>query len=177
MCSTFFRQSNLFPCKCDKGSDIGLYVSCDGGNLASLSVAFQNFALLNSSKIEEISLTNNNFGVLYGTLFHRSNARVLKIENVPIKSINSFTFYGINTTLEELYLRNTSLTEFPRDAMKVLGNLKILDIDHHLITNLINSEFDESHITGKLEKLKITNGLLADIAPNVFQVTFFKRRP
>lgn len=72
--------------------------------------------------------------------------------------------------MEELYLRNTSLTEFPRDAAKILGNLKILEIDRHLITKLINSEFDESQITGKLEKLMITNGLLSDMAPNVFQV-------
>lgn len=138
--------------------------------MASLSVAFQNLASLNSSKIEEITLTNSNIGVLYGTILHRSNARVLKIENAPIKSINSFIFHGINITLEELYLRNTSLTEFPRDAAKILGNLKILEIDRHLITKLINSEFDESQITGKLEKLMITNGLLSDMAPNVFQV-------
>jgi hypothetical protein len=43
---------------------VGLYVNCDGGNLASLSVAFENLASLDNSKVEEVVISNSNFGNL-----------------------------------------------------------------------------------------------------------------
>lgn len=165
----FFRESEIFPCKCDRGSDIGLYVSCEGGNLASLSVALKNLASLNSSKVEEIVIRKSHFNSLYGTLLHRSTARVLKIHDVPIKLINEYTFWGINTTLEELRIINSSLTAFPREAFKVLGNLKILELNHHLIQAFNTFEFDDSHLPAKLEKFYVTNGLVAELGVNAFQ--------
>lgn len=159
----------MFPCKCDKGSDIGLFVTCEGGNLASLSVAFQNLAALNGSKVEEIVIKNSHFSQLYGTLFHKTDARVLKIRNTPIKLINEYTFWGINSTLEELRIINTSLTVFPREAFKVLGNMKILEIDQHNIQALNTNEFDDSQLPVKLEKLYISNGKIVELGANGFQ--------
>jgi Leucine-rich repeat (LRR) protein len=144
-------------------------VTCDGGNLASLSVAFQNLAAINASKVEEIVLTNSHFTSLYGTLFHQSTARVLKIFDVPIKSINEYTFWGINTTLEELRIVNSSLTAFPREALKVLGNLKILELDKHQIQAINNNEFDDSQLPTKLEKFHVTNGNVTELGGNAFQ--------
>lgn len=165
----YFRKNLLFPCKCDKGSDVGLYVSCDGGNLASLSIAFENLASLEGSKIEEVSISNSYIAKLYGTIFHKSNTRILRIENVPIKTISGETFYWVNETLEELYIQNTSLNLFPREAFKNLGNLKILRIDQSKLPILNNNEFDDSQIAGKLEKLHLTNGEITEIGANTFQ--------
>lgn len=146
-----------------------MFVTCEGGNLASLSVAFQNLAALNGSKVEEIVIRNSHFSSLYGTLFHKSNARVLKIYDIPIKLINEYTFWGINTTLEELRIINTSLTAFPRNAFKVLGSLKILELDQHQIQKLNTNEFDDSQLPAKLEKFYVTNGKIAELGANGFQ--------
>ena len=159
----------MFPCKCDKGSDIGLFVTCDGGNLASLAVALQNLAALNGSKVEEIVMKRSHISSLYGTLFHQSNARVLKILDIPIKIINEYTFWGINTTLEELRIINSSLTDFPKEAFKVLGNLKILELDQHSIQMINTNEFDDSHLPIKLEKFYVTNGNVTELGANAFQ--------
>lgn len=163
------KDSQIFPCKCDRGSDIGLFVICDGGNLASLSIAFQNLANLNGSKIEEVIVKNSHFGNLYGTLFHRSNARILKIHNIPIKTIKDHVFWGINDTLEELRIINSSLTEFPREAFRLLGNLKILELNSHSINALNTNEFDDSQLPVKLEKMYITNGNISELGGNAFQ--------
>jgi Leucine-rich repeat (LRR) protein len=146
-----------------------LYVTCEGGSLASLSVALQNLAGLNASKVEEIVIRKSHFNLLYGTLLHQSTARVLKIHDVPIKLINEFTFWGINTTLEELRIINSSLTAFPREAFKVLGNLKLLELSHHQIAALNTNEFDDSQLPAKLEKFYVTNGLVSELGANAFQ--------
>lgn len=164
-----YRENLLFPCKCDKGSDIGIYLTCEKGNLASLSVAFRNLATLNGSKVEEIVIRNSHVSNLYGNLFFKSNARILKIYDVPIKSIADHVFYGVNETLEELRIINSSLTEFPRDAFKSLSNLKILELNHHFIHTLNNNEFDDSQLPAKLEKMYITNGNISEIGANTFQ--------
>lgn len=137
--------------------------------MASLSVALQNLAGLNSSKVEEIVIKKSHFSSLYGTLLHQSTARVLKIYDIPIKLINEYTFWGINSTLEELRIINSSLTAFPRDAFKVLGNLKILELSHHQIQIINTNEFDDSQLPGKLEKIYVTNGLVTELGVNAFQ--------
>lgn len=159
----------MFPCKCDKGSDIGLFVTCDGGSLASLSVALQNLAALNGSKVEEIVMKRSHVTSLYGTLLHKSNARVLKILDTPIKLINEYTFWGINTTLEELRIINSSLIAFPREAFKVLGSLKILELDQHSIQIINTNEFDDSQLPTKLERIYVTNGNVSELGANAFQ--------
>jgi Leucine-rich repeat (LRR) protein len=146
-----------------------LYITCDGGNLASLSVAFGNLALLNGSKVEEVVIKNSHFVNLYGSLLYKSNARVLKLHDIAIKSIKENTFLGVNETLEELRIINSSLTEFPREAFKLLGNLKILEINAHLIHTLNNYEFDDSHLPAKLEKMYLTNGNITELGANTFQ--------
>lgn len=55
---TSLRKESIFPCKCLKGSDIGLYVHCENSNLASLSVAFKNL-VTSQSPIEELIITKS----------------------------------------------------------------------------------------------------------------------
>lgn len=137
--------------------------------MASLSVAFKNLAGLNGSKVEEVVIQNSHFSSLYGTLLHQSNARVLKIKNTPITMINEYTFWGINSTLEELRIINSSLTAFPKEAFKVLGNLKILELNYHEIQILNNNEFDDSQLPIKLEKFIVTNGKIEELGASMFQ--------
>lgn len=51
----------LYPCNCTSGSDVGLYVTCDQTNLASLSVGLANLGSLNYP-VEELIISSCNFG-------------------------------------------------------------------------------------------------------------------
>lgn len=46
--------------------------------------------------------------------------RVLRIEDTPIEKIDDLLFRGVNQTLQELYILNTKLNEFPKAAFKVI---------------------------------------------------------
>nr|CAH7724634.1 unnamed protein product [Callosobruchus chinensis] len=48
--------------------------------------------------------------------------KVLHILDTPIEYIEEHTFLGVNYTLNELYIRNSKLKQFPVSAIKVSDN-------------------------------------------------------
>ncbi|XP_075988324.1 insulin like growth factor binding protein acid labile subunit convoluted isoform X1 [Anticarsia gemmatalis] len=66
-------------------------------------------------------------------------------------------------------MRNTKIKEFPKEAFKILGNLSILHIDGHEMTKLNKDIFAGSEAAGRLERLHLANGRLADIPIEAFQ--------
>ena len=56
---------------------------------------------------------------LFGSLLYRLQLRILHIEDTPIEKIEEHTFLGVNNTLNELYVLNSVLDEFPASAFKV----------------------------------------------------------
>lgn len=58
-------------------------------------------------------------GNLYGTLFYKLKIRKLTIEDTPLEKIDDLLFRGVNRTLQELYIVNSNLKEFPKNAFKV----------------------------------------------------------
>lgn len=96
--------------------------------------------------------------------------RVLKIEDTPLEYIDEGSFFGINETLTELYLTNTFLKEFPKEALNPLGLLTILKIDGHRIENLSTDIFANSSAVGVIERLTLSNGALKELQPQSFQV-------
>ncbi|CAH1642885.1 unnamed protein product [Spodoptera littoralis] len=159
----------LYPCVCEKGSDSGLYIRCENTGLAILSVGLGNIAGL-GLPIEKLVLNECKFTNLFGPLFHRSTIRVIEIIDTPIRTIDQYAFAGVNRTLQELYMTNTNIEEFPKDAFMILGNLSVLSIDGHKMTKLGKDIFVGSEAAGKLERLHLTNGLIADMPPETFQV-------
>lgn len=113
-----YREQSIFPCKCLRGTDIGLYIYCENTNLASLAVGFENLAAI-QAPIEELTIAKSHFEELYGNLLFKLKVRVLRIEETPLVHINEHVFQGVNRTLQELYISNTSLKEFPKLAFKV----------------------------------------------------------
>ncbi|XP_063631660.1 chaoptin [Cydia splendana] len=158
----------LHPCVCEKGTDAGLFVRCENSGLAVLSVGLGNIAGL-GLPIERLELKQCPIQKLFGSLFHRSSVRVLHIKDAPLTTIDENAFLGINRTLQELYLKNTEIVTFPKEAFKILGNLSILSIDGHRMTKLGKDIFAGSEAAGRLEKLHIINGLLSDIPVEAFQ--------
>lgn len=160
--------SLLYPCVCEKGSDTGLYIKCENTGLAVLSVGLGNIAGL-GLPIERLLLKECKISHLFGSLFHRSTIRVLDIVDTPISTFDEYAFAGVNRTLNELHMRNTKIEVFPKEAFKILGNLSILSIDGHQMSKLTKDIFAGSEATGRLEKLYLINGLLADIPIEAFQ--------
>lgn len=68
-------------------------------------------------------------GVLFGTLFLKLKAHKISIKNTPIENIDDFVFYGVNETLSELELINTSLTNVSK-SFKVSMLRPLFSIDH-----------------------------------------------
>ncbi|XP_044746672.1 chaoptin [Coccinella septempunctata] len=149
----------LHPCWCTKESDDGLEVACNNTNLASMSVALNNLATYDIP-IERLSIHRCHFRRLFGSLLYKLQLRVLEIKDTPIETIEEHTFLGVNGSLKELHLINTSLVEFPKLAFKILGQLTLLNIDQHKMTNLQKDVFSESSMTGTLLRLHLSNGLL-----------------
>lgn len=72
--------------------------------------------------MQQIQLNNKKLTIparLYGSLLYKLNLRILHIEDTPVEAIEEHTFLGVNNTLNEIYLKNTSLIEFPSAAFKV----------------------------------------------------------
>ncbi|CAK9833600.1 Protein artichoke [Anthophora retusa] len=147
----------IYPCVCVRGSDRGLYVQCENTNLASLSLAFSNLGN-EGMPIEELVLYKCNIGRFYGPALYPLDVRVLRFIDTPLKLIEEHSFLGVNRTLQELYIINSTLEKFPRQALQILGNLSILSIAGHRISILPVDSFTESAAAGKIEKLEISNG-------------------
>lgn len=56
---------------------------------------------------------------LYGSLFYKTIGRIVRIEDTPIETIEDHVFQGINHTLQELHIVNSSMKLFPALALKV----------------------------------------------------------
>lgn len=55
----------------------------------------------------------------YGSLLYKLQIRKLNIEDTPIERIEEHSFLGVNNTLNELQITNSSLIEFPKLAFQV----------------------------------------------------------
>ncbi|CAG9858326.1 unnamed protein product [Phyllotreta striolata] len=158
----------LHPCTCDIESDNGIYVSCNNTNLASMSIGLNNLATFDLP-IEKLTIYKCSIGRLFGSLLYKLNLRVLLIEDTPIETIDEHTFLGVNNTLSELYLRNTSLKEFPTSAFKILGSLTTLNISTHRMSEIPKDSFASSSMTGTLLRLHIADGNLSTPLPESLQ--------
>lgn len=83
---------------------------------------------------------------------------MLRFVDTPLRLIEEHSFLGVNRTLQELYVINSTLEKFPRQALQILGNLSILSIVGHRISTLPMDSFADSIAAAKIEKLEISNG-------------------
>ncbi|XP_049538481.1 protein artichoke [Anopheles darlingi] len=157
----------FYPCVCTHGTDDGIFIQCENSNLASLSVAFINLASTNVP-IEKLHLKRCKIKNLFGTLLHKLPVKHLHIIDTPLVTIADHAFYGINDTLQELHIVHSEMTEFPSDALKILGLLKVLIIDGHRIEILPKGALGGAHFEGTLEKLHFINGPLGELGQDVF---------
>ncbi|GJQ76084.1 hypothetical protein Trydic_g1836 [Trypoxylus dichotomus] len=158
----------LHPCKCESESDVGITVLCENTNLASMSVGLNNLATF-KLPIERLTISKCHISRLYGSLLYKLILRTLYIKNTPIETIDEFTFLGVNDTLNELYILNTSLIEFPKAAFKILGEVTLLTIDGHNIPTLPPDAFADSDLGEKLTRFELSNGNLSVIEVGAVQ--------
>ncbi|XP_046617159.1 chaoptin [Neodiprion virginianus] len=156
------RQVLFQPCSCVRGSDDGIYAKCENANLASLSLGLINLSHENLP-IEELVLNKCNIGRMYGPALYPLKVRILRYVDTPLRLIDEHSFLGVNRTLQELHLVRTRLQKFPKEAFSILGNLTILNIDGHEMSELPKDSFAGSMAAGRIEKISITNGTLASL--------------
>ncbi|XP_017768365.1 PREDICTED: insulin-like growth factor-binding protein complex acid labile subunit isoform X1 [Nicrophorus vespilloides] len=152
----------LHPCTCETESDVGISVRCENTNLASMSIGLQNLATF-KLPIETLTLHKCHIARLFGSLLYKLKLRILVIEDTPLEKIEEYSFLGVNNTLNELYVYNSILKEFPKEAFQILGNLTIMKLDGHRITTLQKDAFFDTELAGKLLRLQISNGNLSDL--------------
>ncbi|KAL9918993.1 insulin like growth factor binding protein acid labile subunit convoluted isoform 1-T3 [Glossina fuscipes fuscipes] len=162
------RSKVVYPCRCIKGSDVGVYVVCDNTNLATLSVALQNLAAL-ELPIEHLTINKGYFERFYGPLFAKVRARLLTVIDSPLVAIEDFVFYGLNKSLEQLTLLNTNLAQISPYSFGILGKLTHLIIDGHNFTTLHKNLFVDQEISNKVEVVRVINGPLNDFPIELFQ--------
>lgn len=105
-------------------------------------------------------------GRFYGPALYPLDVRVLRFIDTPLRLIEEHSFLGVNRTLQELYVINSTLEKFPRQALQILGNLSILSIVGHRISTLPVDSFTDSIAAAKIEKLEISNGTVLFCASN-----------
>ncbi|XP_059226145.1 protein artichoke [Stomoxys calcitrans] len=162
------RPKLIYPCVCFNNTDIGIYVRCDNTNLATLSVALQNLAALDIP-IEELIINKGHFERLFGPLFSKTEVRKLTIEDTPLVSLDDYVFFGINKTLEELYILNTNLANISPFSFGILGKLTHLVIDGHNFTTLAKNLFADQFIANSVGVIRLINGPLNDVPIETFQ--------
>lgn len=106
-------------------------------------------------------------GRFYGPALYPLDVRVLRFVDTPLRLIEEHSFLGVNRTLQELYVINSTLEKFPRQALQILGNLSILSIAGHRISTLPVDSFADSAAAAKIEKLEISNGTIMLFCANV----------
>ena len=84
-------KRNLYPCRCLKGSEEGVYITCNNTNIASLAVGLRHVRTL----IHTLTIEDCNIEKIYGDIFHLLTVRVLSIKDTPIKDISDHTFDGV----------------------------------------------------------------------------------
>ncbi|XP_050530520.1 chaoptin isoform X1 [Daktulosphaira vitifoliae] len=162
-------EQSLYPCRCVAESDNGLALHCENSNLASLSVGLSNVpSLKNDIQIDNLTISSCNIGRLYGDLFYSTVINRIFIQDTPIIILDDDLFIGVNQTLIELHIINSKLSEFPSGPFKILGNLKVLNLDKHAIFHLSPNMFASSQLSSRLEKLHIANGKLSSFSPDTF---------
>lgn len=63
---------------------------------------------------------------LFGSLLYKLQLRILVIQDTPLETIEEHTFLGVNNTLNEMYIVNTSLVEFPKLSFQVRNSTSTL---------------------------------------------------
>ena len=78
--------------------------------------------------------------------------------DTPIRFIEEHSFLGVNRTLQEFHLTGSQLEKFPKEALKILGNLSNLIIRGHRIESMTDESFIENMAASKMERIELSNG-------------------
>ena len=89
----------------------------------------------------------------------------LVIMDTPLQTIEKDAFLGVsNTSLRQIQLLRTELTEFPVEAFSVLSSMTALRIDGSALTSVAGKSFVGLH----LDELRLTNGQISELKADSF---------
>ncbi|KAL0881866.1 hypothetical protein ABMA27_001638 [Loxostege sticticalis] len=146
-------------CTCSKpAGDLGI-VTCRHVPLLRVP------ATLNSSKVFTLQLTGNKIRELEPKFFQATGMYRLAINQNPLETIHEDAFYGLETTLWELELRQDRLTMVPSKSLRNLGKLRLLDLAGNEITDISS---DDWRSLGTLQTLILADNSIANLPIDAF---------
>ncbi|XP_068248424.1 chaoptin-like [Palaemon carinicauda] len=123
-------------CTCSNtGPDLGL-VFCDNVELGRIPQE------LNNTKIHTLTLRSNNLLCLDEYTFHNTGMWRLEIRHNQFQEVPEKAFSGIERSLWELDLQFNELTRLPRDALRRLRKLTLLDLTGNHISDITKDDFE-----------------------------------
>ncbi|VDO27496.1 unnamed protein product [Brugia timori] len=98
--------------------------------------------------VQQVTLSRVKFdaGVLPGKIFDNPYAPIQIIsidkcaERTPL-NIHEDSFHGLAEHLQELYITNCNLEQFPQKAIQNLTKLRVLSLAYNKLTNLVRTDF------------------------------------
>ncbi|XP_042219293.1 leucine-rich repeat and fibronectin type-III domain-containing protein 3-like [Homarus americanus] len=115
----------------------GLESSLKNLNLKGTSLRSVPPALRNLPVLAFLDIAQNQIRSLErGALRNLHSLTALNIERNLLQALEVEDFIGINDTLSSLSMLNNLITDFPRDALNTLEELRVLDIGFNLITEI-----------------------------------------
>lgn len=184
------NQFFIYPCKCVRDGDRGVYIVCDDANLAMLSLGLANVKL----PIESLVISNATIARLFGSIFDNLTVFQLEVINSRIATIADDVFAPLAANLRSLSLEGNRLSKIPHGAIidkltnltrlnlarnqisevgsdafgKLMTSLVEVDLSHNGIKKLASSSFNG---LPALETLHLHGNKLTKFERNQFKVT------
>ncbi|CAG7818127.1 unnamed protein product [Allacma fusca] len=120
---------DIMPCRC-RGRNEQIQVWCSHSDLERVNGALENLMKLRSMPaIDELIVENNRMPTLPARAFGALRIGRLLLRNNGLESISRNAFAGLEQSIEELYIVEDKLVDFPFDSIENLKNLEAFTIE------------------------------------------------
>jgi len=150
-------------CSCSSHANHSLNVWCERLGLTTLPSLDLGFTTVHTFSLKRNNLTQIRTGDFFGLKVSR-----LVLRNNAISSLPLLAFWGLEYHLDNLDLGGNSLTSIPTDALRLLRNLRTLNLEGNLIKTLVDGGLSA---LDRLEVLTLDKNPLTIIEPNAFKGT------
>jgi Leucine-rich repeat (LRR) protein len=158
-CPSFLQ--NQTTCSCDEYID-GAIIKCHGKEGPLIVEQLKN----QSAQVRELWLEHAKIIQVGPNAFKPLKLKKLVLDNNPIQDIDAHAFKGLESTLQDLSVSMTKLSDIPTDAIAGLRALNVLNLKCNNIGNLTDVAF---HNTPSLIEVNLACNQICNIGAEVFK--------
>uniref|UniRef100_A0AC35FRZ8 Uncharacterized protein n=1 Tax=Panagrolaimus sp. PS1159 TaxID=55785 RepID=A0AC35FRZ8_9BILA len=158
-CPSFLQ--NQTTCSCDEYID-GAIIKCHGKEGPLIVEQLKN----QSAQVRELWLEHAKIIQVGPNAFKPLKLKKLVLDNNPIQDIDAHAFKGLESTLQDLSVSMTKLSDIPTDAVAGLRALNVLNLKCNNIGNLTDVAF---HNTPSLIEVNLACNQICNIGAEVFK--------